>query len=44
MKKKKKIHKDKNGHEFIRESYFVRGKMKFRKIYVVDGIPADQFY
>ena len=44
MKKKKKIHKDKNGREFIKESYFVCGKMKFRRIYVVDGKPADKFY
>ena len=42
--KKKKIHKDKNGREFIKESYFVGGKMKFRRIYVIDGIPADEFY
>ena len=44
MKKKKKIHKDKKGREFIKESYFVGGKMKFRRIYVIDGIPADEFY
>jgi hypothetical protein len=42
--KKKKIHKDKNGREFIKESYFVAGKMKFRRIYVIDGIPAEEFY
>ena len=42
--KKKKIHKDKNGREFIKESYFVGGKMKFHRIYVIDGIPADEFY
>ena len=44
MKKKKKIHKDKKGREFIKESYFVGGKMKFRRIYVIDGIPAEEFY
>ncbi len=44
MKKKKKIHKDKRGLEYIKESYFVGGKMKFRKVYVVDGIPAEEFY
>jgi uncharacterized protein YacL (UPF0231 family) len=44
VKKKKKIHKDKNGREFIKESYFVGGKMKIRRIYVIDGIPADEFY
>lgn len=43
MKKKKKIHKDKNGREFIKDSYFVGGKMKFRRIYVIDGIPEDEF-
>jgi hypothetical protein len=43
-KRKKKIHRDKNGREFIKETYFVGGKMKFRKIYVIDGIPADEFY
>lgn len=43
-KKKKKIHKDKNGREFIKEPYFVGGKMKFKRIYVIDGIPVDEFY
>jgi hypothetical protein len=43
-KKKKKIHRDKNGREFIKESYFVGGKMKIRRIYVIDGIPAEEFY
>ncbi len=43
-KKRKKIHKDKNGREFIKESYFVNGKMKIRRIYVIDGIPAEEFY
>ncbi len=42
--KKKKIHKDKIGFEYIKESYFVGGRMKIRKIYVVDGIPAEEFY
>ena len=44
MKKKRKIHKDKNGRDYIKESYFVGGKMKFRKVYVIDGIPAEEFY
>ena len=44
MKKKRKIHKDKRGLDYIRESYFVGGKMKFRKVYVIDGIPAEEFY
>jgi len=43
-KKKKKIHRDKNGREFIKETYFVGGKMKFHRIYVIDGIPEDEFY
>jgi putative NIF3 family GTP cyclohydrolase 1 type 2 len=43
-KKKKKIHRDKKGREFIKETYFVGGKMKFHRIYVIDGIPADEFY
>ena len=43
-KRKKKIHRDKNGREYIKETYFVRGKMKFRRIYVIDGIPEDEFY
>lgn len=42
--RKKKIHVDKNGREFIKETYFVGGKMKFRRIYIIDGIPADEFY
>jgi putative NIF3 family GTP cyclohydrolase 1 type 2 len=43
-KRKKKIHCDKNGREFIKESYFVGGKMKIRRIYVIDGMPANEFY
>ena len=42
--KKRKIYKDKNGRDYIKESYFVGGKMKFRKVYVIDGIPAEEFY
>jgi hypothetical protein len=41
---KKRIYKDKNGREFIKKSYIIGGKMKFRRIYVIDGIPADEFY
>ncbi len=44
MKKKKKIHKDERGREFIKESYFVGGKMKILRVYVVDGIPVEEFY
>ena len=43
MKNKRKIHKDNRG-EFIYETYFIRGKMKRQKIYVVDGMPAEEFY
>jgi len=42
--KKNKTHKDKNGREFINETYFIGGKMKFQRVYVIDGIPADKFY
>jgi hypothetical protein len=42
-KNKQKIYKDNKG-EYIKEWYFVRGKQKFMKIYVIDGIPADEFY
>lgn len=42
-KSKPKIHKDRKG-EFIYKSYFIRGKMKRQKIYVVDGMPAEEFY
>lgn len=44
MKKKKKIYRDKKGREFIKEPYFVDGKMKIRRVYVIDGIPVDEFY
>lgn len=44
MKKTKKIYKDKRGFEYIKESYFLKGKMKIRKIYMVDAIPAEEFY
>lgn len=43
-KKAKKINRDKNGREFIKEAYFVGGKMKFHRIYVIEGIPIDEFY
>ncbi len=42
--KKRKIHKDKRGREYLKESYFVKGKQKFRRVYVIDGIPAEEFY
>ena len=44
MKKKRKIHKDKNGREFIKQSYFVGGKQKFHRVYLIDGIPEEEFY
>lgn len=43
-KTKKKIHKDKNGREFIKKTYFVGGKIKHDRIYVIDGIPENEFY
>jgi hypothetical protein len=43
-KRKENIFSDKSGREFIKETYFVGGKMKFRRIYVIDGISADEFY
>jgi hypothetical protein len=43
-KRKKKIHRDKYGREFIKEVYFVGGKMKFHRTYIIEGIPADEFY
>lgn len=43
-KRKKKIHKDKNGREFIKKTYFVGGKMKHDRIYLIDGIPENEFY
>ena len=39
-----KNHRDKIGREFIKETYLIGGKMKFRRICVIDGIPADEFY
>lgn len=44
LKKKKKIHKDKKGRTYIKESYFVGGKMKFRRIYLINGIPEEEYY
>lgn len=41
---KKKIHKDRYGREFFKETYFVGGKMKHHRVNIVDGIPADEFY
>lgn len=41
---KKQIHRDKNGREYVKEAYFVGGKMKFHRIYVIEGIRADEFY
>lgn len=43
-KSRKKIHRDKNGREFIKEYFFVGGNMKFHRFYIFDGIPADEFY
>lgn len=43
MKKKPRIYKDKKG-EYIKQWFFYRGKQKFIKIYMIDGIPAYEFY
>ena len=43
QKRKPKIWEDHRG-EYILRTYFVRGKMKKEKIYVIDGIPAEEFY
>ena len=40
----KKIHTDQRGREFIKETYFIGGKMKVRKVYMIDGIPEEEFY
>jgi len=40
----KRTYRDKDGREYQKERYFIGGKMKFRRIYLIDGIPADQFY
>lgn len=42
-KKKPKIFKGKRG-EYIKEWYFVNGKQKYRRVYVVEGIPAGEYY
>jgi hypothetical protein len=44
LKKKKKIYKDKRGIEYVKESYFLGSKMKFRMVYVLDGISTEEFY
>ena len=42
--KSKRIYRDKDGREFQKNSYVIGGKMKFRRVHVIDGIPADEFY
>jgi hypothetical protein len=42
-KRKPKTHRDKKG-EYIKRGYFVGGRQKFVKVYVIDGIPADEWY
>jgi hypothetical protein len=42
-KEKPKIRRDSKGEYFF-QSYFGRGKQRYERIYVVDGIPADEFY
>ena len=43
QKRKHKIRKDHKG-KYILRKYFVSGKMKLEKIYIIDGIPADEYY
>lgn len=44
MKKKKpKIRTDNKG-QYILQQYFVGGKMKHERIYVIDSIPVDVYY
>jgi hypothetical protein len=40
----KRIHRDKEGRQYQKQSYFIGGKMKFCRVYVIDGIPVDEFY
>ena len=42
-RKKPRIYKDKKG-QYTKQWYVVRGKQKFMKIYVNDGIPSQEFY
>lgn len=42
--RKRKIHRVKNGLEFIKETYFIGDKTKFLRIYVIGGILAYEFY
>lgn len=41
---KSKVYKNKHGREFIKKAYFMGGKMKLKRIYLIDGMPADEFY
>lgn len=43
-KKIRKIYTDRKGRNYNKESYFVGGKVKIRRIYVIDGIPENEFY
>ncbi len=42
-KKKPRIRKDSKG-EYILQQYFVGGRQKFQRIYVIDGMPVEEFY
>jgi hypothetical protein len=42
-KRKPRIRKDNKG-EYILRSYFVRGKQKFYREYVIDGIPVEEYW
>ena len=40
----RRVYVDKDGCEYHKDKYFIGGKMKFRRVYLIDGIPADEFY
>ena len=39
-----KIYTDKHGRKFIKQGYFIGGKLKFNRVYVIEGMPVDLFY
>lgn len=41
--KKKKIRRDDKG-EYVLQTYFVGGKMKHEKVYLIEGLSAEEFY
>ena len=43
-RKKQNIWTDKKGRQYLKEPYYIGGKQKIRRIYVINGIPVDDFY